>query len=64
MHDFKIVPIEAYTPHCVSEVICVNCKKRWIAVYPDGTWLKDLECENCGPGYVINTGQPIPDEIE
>lgn len=63
MPNYKIVSMEEYIPHLVSEVICIKCRKRWIAVYPEVTWLKDLECENCGPGFVINTGQPIPDEI-
>lgn len=45
----------------VSEVICVKCYKRWIAVRPRETLLKELECPNCGAGYVINTGQPLND---
>ena len=46
----------------VSEVICVKCYKRWIAARERGILLKDIECPNCGPGYVINTGQTL-DEI-
>ena len=53
----KVVDIEARKPHSVSEVICVKCGKRWVSVRPVGTLLKKLECENCGPGYVIETGQ-------
>jgi hypothetical protein len=55
----KITNIEARKPHTVSEVICVKCGKRWISVRPEGTLLKDIECENCGAGYVIETGQVI-----
>lgn len=47
-------------PHKVSEVICINCKYRWIAVRPTKTLLKDLECPWCGlQGYVIETGEVI-----
>lgn len=53
------ISIEEYQPHIVSEVICVKCYKRWIAVRPSITKLKDLECPNCGAGYVIETGEVI-----
>ena len=52
-----IESIDARKPHSVSEVICVKCGKRWVSVRPEGTLLKHLECENCGAGYVIETGQ-------
>ena len=46
-------------PHEVSEVICLKCLYRWIAVYPETTLLKELQCP-CGEvGYVIKTGQTI-----
>lgn len=54
-----IIPIETNKPHVVSEVICVKCLKRWICVRPESVLLIDLECPNCGQGYVINTGQEI-----
>ena len=57
-----IVDIEEYTPHEVSEVICVKCCHRWISVRPKGTLLKNIECPNCGKGYVIKTGQDISEE--
>lgn len=41
----------------ISEVICVKCCKRWIATRPTGVYLKQLECENCGTGCVIETGE-------
>ena len=54
-----IVDINENMPHIVSEVICVKCGKRWIAVRPETVWLKDIECKKCGPGYVVETGQNI-----
>ena len=45
--------------HKISEVICIKCYKRWIAVRPVNTRLADLECPNCGKGYVIETGEII-----
>ena len=54
-----IESIDSRKPHTISEVICVKCGKRWIAVRPQGTLLKKLECENCGAGYVIETGQDL-----
>ena len=51
---------EENTPHVVQEVICLSCLHRWIAVIPQGTLLKDLECPKCNKsGYVIATGQEI-----
>ena len=42
----------------VSEVICVHCLKRWIAVRLRYTRLADMICPGCGlPGAVIETGQ-------
>ena len=47
-------------PHCVSEVMCWKCGKRWIAAYPAETLLKQLECPDCGcTGYAFATGQDI-----
>lgn len=55
----KIIDFEEGIPHKVSEVICVKCGLRWVAVRPADTFLKELECMNCGPGYVIETGEVI-----
>lgn len=45
----------------VSELICLKCLDRWIGVYPSELPLKDIECK-CGEvGYVIKTGQTLPD---
>lgn len=57
--DDNITDINENEPHCVSELICVRCGKRWIGVYPEKTWLKEIECENCGTGFVIKTGQDL-----
>ncbi len=55
----RVVNLDEYVPHKISEVICVGCGKRWIAARPEGTLLKDLECPNCGAGKVIETGEVI-----
>lgn len=52
-----IFSIDEHKPHKVSEVICVKCGKRWVAVRPLGVLLKELECKVCGQGYVIETGE-------
>ena len=53
--------IEENIPHEVSELICLKCLNRWIGVYPSETPLNQLECK-CGEiGYVIKTGQTLPD---
>ena len=53
------VDFEDLMPHNVDEVICVKCLKRWIAVYPTACSLKEIECPNCGNGFVIKTGEEI-----
>jgi hypothetical protein len=53
------IDFEDLMPHNVDEVICVKCLKRWIAVYPTACSLKELECPNCGKGFVIKTGEEI-----
>ena len=57
MND-NVISIDSYEPHYVNEVICINCKHRWIATYNCKTPLKDLSCPKCNEaGYVIKTGQ-------
>ena len=41
----------------VSEVICIKCHKRWICARPQEVLLKNIECEKCGQGHVIETGE-------
>lgn len=58
-----IVDITVNMPHKVSEVICVNCGYRWIAVRPEHTKLRQLECLNCTKrGYAIETGEEVQDD--
>lgn len=62
MSELHIVSNEEYLHHEVSEVICLKCLHRWIAVYPSRTLLKELECQ-CGKiGFVIKTGQTIRED--
>lgn len=57
----NVIDIEENLPHEISELICLKCFHRWIGVYPERTRLKKLEC-TCGEiGYVIKTGQTLPD---
>lgn len=58
MND-KIINIEEKMSHTVSEVICVKCGNRWISVRPNTVLLKNLECKDCGIGFVIETGQSL-----
>jgi len=54
----NITSIDALKPHRLGEVICIKCHYRWFAVWPDGVWLKELECGGCHEiGYVIETGE-------
>jgi DNA-directed RNA polymerase subunit RPC12/RpoP len=54
--------LEFPIPHKVSEVICISCGRRWIAVRPETVKLKDLECP-CGHGNIIETGEIIDDGV-
>lgn len=46
------------TPHKVSEVVCLKCLHRWIAVRAIEVPLADLECPNCAEqGFTIETGE-------
>lgn len=55
-----IKDINENQPHKISEVICIDCKYRWLAVRPTVTLLKDLECPRCHTkGCVIETGEII-----
>jgi DNA-directed RNA polymerase subunit RPC12/RpoP len=54
----RLVEIHENEPHRVSEVICVHCGWRWIAVRHHKTKLKELECPDCAnQGKVIETGE-------
>lgn len=56
----KVVPIDKNTSQKVSVVICLKCYVRWVAIRPKRTRLVNLECRNCGCGYVIETGEELP----
>ena len=54
----KLIDIDNNIPHKVSEVICIKCLHRWIAVRPAASKLKNLECAGCHEqGYIIETGE-------
>jgi nitrite reductase/ring-hydroxylating ferredoxin subunit len=57
----NIIDISEGIPHKASEVICVKCGERWIAVRPEKTLLKDLECPKHHVGFVIETGEAMED---
>ena len=56
-----VVELDENRPHRTLEVMCVKCFHRWQAVAPVETSLVQYECADCGPGYVIGTGQWIDD---
>jgi len=56
----QVIDLDSRRPHKVSEVICVKCLHRWIAVRPDATSLKELECPDCAfVGAAIETGETV-----
>jgi hypothetical protein len=60
----NIVDINNNLSHKVSEVICIKCYHRWIAVRPVVTRLKDLACPNCNnSGYVIETEEDTEQDL-
>ena len=59
----KILDFTEYKPHKVSEVVCLKCLKRWIAVRPFETKLIALQCPGCKmQGYAIETGEEIDED--
>lgn len=55
----EIVPIETNMPHKMSEVICLKCLCRWMAIRPAHVLLKEIQC-TCGHiGFVIETGEEL-----
>lgn len=60
MYKGNVVDFEANLPHEVKELICIECKYRFIDVSPCGLVLKDMVCPECGKtGYLICTGQDL-----
>lgn len=61
----NVSDIQEYMPHVVHEVMCWKCGQRWIAVHPETTLLKDLECPRCGEqGFCFATGQELGEGVE
>lgn len=53
-----IYDIDCLEPHLTGELICLNCKYRYIGTWNKKIWFKDLYCPNCQEkGYIIGTGQ-------
>ena len=60
----NVTNIDEYLPHKISEVICINCKYRWIAIRGESVLLKNLECPKCNQaGFVINTGEDLLENL-
>jgi hypothetical protein len=55
----QIIELSEMKPHRTAEVVCLKCLHRYYAVWPEGVPLKNLECERCGTGYIILTGQEL-----
>lgn len=56
----KVIHIEETYDHIISELICINCKERFLDIRPLKIWLKDLECPKCHEiGYLIETGEVV-----
>lgn len=53
----NVIELDAHRPHVTLEVMCAKCFHRYQAVAPHDLPLKKYDCEKCGPGYVIATGQ-------
>lgn len=59
----KIIDIGANKPHKISEVVCLLCLYRWLAVRPEETQLRALECPRCRTqGFAIETGEEVMEE--
>lgn len=68
MTEKQIIDLEDYKtslkPHITKELICINCKHRYIGVYPVDLFMCQLECPKCKKrGFIIGTGQEI-DNVE
>lgn len=49
--------------YVVEELICVKCLARFINVRPEALWLKDCVCKCGEAGFLIRTGQELPEEL-
>ena len=55
----KVIDMEENVHYIVSVVACMACLHKWTACRPLGTPLHELECPNCGPGCVVETGMSL-----
>lgn len=60
----EIIDISANEPHEIAELMCLNCHRRWIGVYPQKTLLKDIQCKCGAIGCVFKTGQTLEEEMD
>lgn len=61
----NVIEFESSLLYKASEIVCLKCLHRWIAVRPEGVLLKKLECPNCGErGFAIETGEEMPEELQ
>lgn len=59
----KLYRLSAYLPHKNMELICLNCKERFVGQVLNHIWLKQIICPVCKvQGYVIATGDFMTDE--
>lgn len=54
-----VISIDKNMQYKVSIVVCLQCFRRWVAVRPTQTKLNTLECQQCGVGYVVETGEEL-----
>ena len=56
----KVVDIESNLPHIVEELMCINCKFRYIGTRSIRVKLKNIVCPKCNQvGFIISTGELI-----
>ena len=56
----KVIDIFAKEPHLNGEAVCLNCKHKWTAISPVGTY--SLECPECKVHKGVYNGVCIPEE--
>lgn len=56
----EVVDIESNLPHIVEELMCINCKFRYIGVRSIRLKLINIVCPSCNQsGFIISTGELI-----
>lgn len=64
MDDNKVVDIDCMEPHLTGELICIRCGYRYIGVWNEKVWMRDLYCPNCQTqGSTIGTGQILESSL-